>query len=452
MILSDAQPAMGCDLSSVECVRRAKDTLRHIALLARREEIAWDEPSGGARAGDQERKQPRVISVRDVERKRGLCWITGAGSRRRSGLSMSGRKAPIHLGRRGSAETLMRTERGIVEEPEIDLLFEVAARKRRAGLQIEHPFESSPETLDDGDRSALADGSEALEDAEVAKRLDECGACELRAAVIDEVSGLPEPDCCGVDQLGEFVTCRFFREDLERERVPRKDVEYHDQLEDPDPEEARHVGDIGHPDVIRLLGPKGSGEGNDQLVFQRWFGSESGRILPVATDGLAADLPTGAREHLGDSLAPAHSQVVEQGDELPRHLVERAEGRCSFEERADGLLVRLLGCFINPSADRLRIDHEEIGGFLPGEAVRSHEDDDAKALFGRVADAVRQGAVPRVAACELGSSIAAVRHAWPRRAAFMRNGVDRQGHSRQRSCETGLRCKAARDRIHVEWD
>lgn len=279
----------------------------------------------------------------------------------------------------------MRTERCVELESEGNSVFQVALRQRRSKPEVEHLLERSPEPFDDGDRARLANRSESLLGSELAEFFDEGLAGELRALIADEMGGLAIAIDGSLNESRDLLAGWFLREDLEGEREARVDVENDDELEDPKAEETGHVRDIGRPDMIGF--PGADRERGDVLAFawRSGSGQEQRSRLAVATHGLATDLDTGAGEHLGDGLAAANAHEVEIGDELPGDVVERAKRRGGFEQRPDGGLVRLTCGLVNPARDRLRINEKRLRRFLERDAVRSDEENDAKALLGRVA-------------------------------------------------------------------
>lgn len=155
----------------------------------------------------------------------------------------------------------MRAERGVVEEGAVGFVVKVGDRQRRHEPDVEKFLERSPETLDDGDRAGAADGAEALTDAEALELRDERTSGELRSVIGDEVARVSIARGGLFDERGDLLARRFLPEDPEGQRKAGKDVENHDELEAPEPEETEDRGDVGHPDVVRLFRAK-----NERLV------------------------------------------------------------------------------------------------------------------------------------------------------------------------------------------
>ena len=236
---------------------------------AAREAISFRAQSG-ERCRDQNRKSGLTVEVTDPEWQMEEGDVVGRAAARRSHCACGRRDQPeVNLGGSCSVETLMRTQRRVVKEPELDLALKVAKSKRRHELQVEHFFERAPEALDDGDRAGLSNRTVSEAGTKSGERLGEGSGRELRAAVGDEVVGLAE-SCCGfLHERGDLGAGRFLGEDPKGNWKTGVNVEDDDELEDPDLEERRYVGDVGDPDVVRFFGSNRRRRGLRLLRFDR---------------------------------------------------------------------------------------------------------------------------------------------------------------------------------------
>jgi hypothetical protein len=88
---------------------------------------------------------------------------------RPAGVEMGGADAEVDLGWNSAAEPLMRLEVGVVREGRFQALPHIAGVDEAPAPDAEQLLGCPPQPLDDGDGAVLADGTEALADAEAAQ-------------------------------------------------------------------------------------------------------------------------------------------------------------------------------------------------------------------------------------------------------------------------------------------
>ena len=92
----------------------------------------------------------------------------------------------------GAAESLVWPEIRVEEKAEAKPLFELPLNERLEGFERQHVFERSPESLDEGDGADLADGAEALADAELIDCIAKGCSSELASLIGNEATRGPE--------------------------------------------------------------------------------------------------------------------------------------------------------------------------------------------------------------------------------------------------------------------
>lgn len=148
---------------------------------------------GGEFVIEQNRQPSFAVEEFDAKRKRlGNCRRTAGGDERRACCARAERfEAEVELGRSGTAQCLMRTERCVVKQRDMGTLVQVAGAEWGSETNVEHVLQRSPEAFDDGDRAVLADRAEAMEHVEALKRIAKRCAFELRSLIGDEVARAP---------------------------------------------------------------------------------------------------------------------------------------------------------------------------------------------------------------------------------------------------------------------
>ena len=77
----------------------------------------------------------------------------------------------------------MGFEKGIVDEAELEALFELALDEGFEGAEHEEVLECSPKSFDEGDGAGFSDGAETLSDAELLQGVFEELGGKLRALI-----------------------------------------------------------------------------------------------------------------------------------------------------------------------------------------------------------------------------------------------------------------------------
>ena len=139
--------------------------------------------------GNEERQSPFGIEEPDLEG-RSARSSAGFSPRRMKGGEVGWRGGEVDLGRRCAAESFLRAQVGVVEEPKLESPTKVANDKRPESAQAQHVLQRPPEPLDERDGPCLADGAEALAHAKALERFAEGDRGELSALIGDEVTGL----------------------------------------------------------------------------------------------------------------------------------------------------------------------------------------------------------------------------------------------------------------------
>ena len=177
-----------------------------------------------------------------------------------------------------------------------------------------------------------------MPDPESEEKLPKSGVDKLAPLVRYKVSGDSETSHGFEEKNPDFLCGGLFGEDAEREGHSREDVQDDCDLEAKEAEESGNIGQVGHPDVTRVMGLDGTRfESVDRGSFgicRRWF-------FPNSADGFRGDFPPGSCECLGDELVPTESEPGHGLDEPTDNVGVSANGRV----RPDGgvLLGRIHG-------------------------------------------------------------------------------------------------------------
>src|SRR5450830_1195166 len=100
---------------------------------------------------------------------------------------MRGRPAEVDLGRRRSAERLMRAEVRVVDEAQLDLLHQILRHQRPQQAQAERVLQRPPQAFDQCDRALLYDRPKPLLRPEPPQRAAKDLTCEAASLIRYEV-------------------------------------------------------------------------------------------------------------------------------------------------------------------------------------------------------------------------------------------------------------------------
>src|SRR3972149_11563461 len=197
--------------------------------------------------------------------------------------------AEVDFSRRGTAQTLMRSEVSVIVKPQLESTFELSVGERLERTQSQAVFESSPKPFDDRDGAVPADGTEALPGIEPKQRFAKPLGRELPSLVGGEGSGGAETKRGPLEQPAHLSGGGFFPEHFGGKRHAGEDIEDDRELEGKQSKEAWDGGDVGHPDVMGMAGAESAG----RLGCSFGKGDLGGFFFGHSSDGAFANLPTG---------------------------------------------------------------------------------------------------------------------------------------------------------------
>jgi len=180
-------------------------------------------------------------------------------TRRMDGGQVSWSLAEVNFSRSGTAESLVWSKVRVIIEPLVEAAFEVSFGQRLERTQSQGVFEGSPESLDDGNGTVLADGTEALPGTEPSQRFPKPLGGELPSLIGDEVPGWAEMKRGPFEQPAYLSGGAFFPEDFGDEGHAGEDIEDDHELEGKQSKETGDGGDVSHPDVMGMAGAESPG-------------------------------------------------------------------------------------------------------------------------------------------------------------------------------------------------
>ena len=135
-----------------------------------------------------------------------------------------------------------------------------------------------------------------MPDSEPGEGAAERPALELGSLVRDRVARRAESAGRVGEQFRHVAAGRLLEEDPCGERCARrKDIENDGELEGEETEESRDLGEVQHPDVIRILGADRS-----RLDDRDWRRRLDGLLVSHAQDGSTGQLPADPRQVKAD--------------------------------------------------------------------------------------------------------------------------------------------------------
>lgn len=121
--------------------------------------------------------------------------------------------------------------------------------------------------------------------------------------------------CGGAKNVGDLSGGRFFEEQLCHYGKSRENIEQHDKLEREQPERARNLGDIHHPDVIRRLRFQDT---SDSLALRPWL--RLSWLPSISANCFTAELDSRSSQALSNALASAESHLLHQTNKVTRDI------------------------------------------------------------------------------------------------------------------------------------
>lgn len=330
---------------------------------------------------DEVRQGMAVIEEADLDRRRAGDRFAGPGTGRRDGFEVRGLVSEEGLGGCGSVEPLMWPQEAVVLEGEPQAAFEIGPQQRRSFACLRDGLEGSEEAVDECDRARFSDGAVAVAHATATECLPELLRRELRPLVGDGVSGWAEAAGGGAEETCDVAAARLGVEDARRERDSREDVENEGELEGEEAQEARDLGEIENPDVMREAGADGTA-GGDRRRRRRRRGDRS--FLADALNGSAGEPDARAGEMGRDGAVTREAGEHECLDQVAGHVAVAPNGRDWFEERADRRPLRLTERLLLPAQDGSQGHAKGTCGLLSGQGEQRLEAQDAVAGFGLV--------------------------------------------------------------------
>jgi hypothetical protein len=289
---------------------------------------------------------------------------------------VSGFPSEVDLGRGGALETLVWTEESVVAESELDSSFEFLLHEGSESSETKEVFESSPESLEDGDGADLSDGAQTVANAKGLESILEIAGSELRALVRDKVFGYTESRARLPEEFREFRGGGFFGEDSSGERKSGEEVEDEGELESEEAEQAWDLGEVDKENVIGVAGADGSFLARGRSLR----GNSAGRFLPEdASDGSCGDSKPDPGESLSDAFVASEAEKALSDD-----VGVAADGRVGADEgsvrrgHVSAFRIPL------PASDGFRGNAEPFCGFFRAPDEELFEAQDAISLLGSV--------------------------------------------------------------------
>src|ERR1035438_5239645 len=152
----------------------------------------------------------------------------------------------------------MRAEVSVVQEAQLDLLHQVFRDERPKQAQAESVLQRPPQPLDQRDGALLSDCPKPLLHSEPKELPTKDPAREAARPIRYEVCRSSRPLGGPRNEPGDVNGGSLLGKHPGRGRHSRERIEDDCRLERHEPEQAFHVCQIHHPDVIRALCPYGS--------------------------------------------------------------------------------------------------------------------------------------------------------------------------------------------------
>jgi len=120
-------------------------------------------------------------------------------------------------------------------------------------------------------------------------------------------------------------------------------------------------------------------------------GSSRGLLLDDAADGAGGDFQSGAGEETSDGVFAFEARSLHGLNQVADGISDAAHGRDRFDERADGLFLRVGLDVLFPAGDGVLGEEESFGGLFSGEAFEVFDLEDLETLRWGVVGAVSFG-------------------------------------------------------------